>query len=106
MGKRSNRYFGKFSLCYAYGLKHHAFQGVHELDADLPDWYEARLINNYSIGKAVWLLFFPVFQVIRTARCKELFMFDKHVIMNIICQVAFDILIIYFWGWEQWHISF
>jgi sphingolipid 4-desaturase/C4-monooxygenase len=82
-----------------FHLKHHAFQGVHELDADLPDWYEARLINNYSIGKAVWLLFFPVFQVIRTARCKELFMFDKHVIMNIICQVAFDILIIYFWGW-------
>lgn len=82
-----------------FHLKHHAFQGVHELDADLPDWYEARLINNYSIGKAIWLLLFPVFQVIRTLRCKELFMFDKFVIANIVFQVIFDAAIIYFFGW-------
>ena len=82
-----------------FHLKHHAFQGVHELDADLPDWYEAKLINNYSIGKAIWLLFYPVFQVIRTIRCKELFMFDKHVIMNIAAQIVFDLVIFYFTGW-------
>lgn len=82
-----------------FHLKHHAFQGVHELDADLPDWYEARLINNYSIGKAIWLLLFPVFQVIRTFRCKELFMFDKYVIANILFQIVFDVVIIYFFGW-------
>ncbi|MFN8356096.1 MAG: fatty acid desaturase [Spirosomataceae bacterium] len=82
-----------------FHLKHHAFQGVHELDADLPDWYEAKLINNYFIGKSLWLLLFPIFQVIRTFRCKELFMFDRYVIANIIFQVLFDVAIIYFMGW-------
>jgi sphingolipid 4-desaturase/C4-monooxygenase len=60
-----------------YHLKHHAFQGVHELDADLPDAWEAKLINNYFIGKALWLLFFPVFQAVRTLRCLELAIIDK-----------------------------
>ena len=40
-----------------YHIKHHSFQGVHELDADLPNHWEAKLINNYFIGKILWLLF-------------------------------------------------
>jgi sphingolipid delta-4 desaturase len=44
-----------------YHIKHHSFQGVHELDADLPNKWEAKLINNYFIGKIIWLLFYPVF---------------------------------------------
>ena len=76
-----------------FHLKHHAFQGVHELDADLPDWYEAKLINNYFIGKAIWLLFFPIFQGIRTLRCKEVTFMDKFTIMNMVAQISFDIAI-------------
>ena len=34
-----------------YHIKHHSFQGVHELDADLPDFWEARLINNSFLEK-------------------------------------------------------
>lgn len=82
-----------------FHLKHHAFQGVHELDVDLPDWYEAKLINNYFIGKALWLLFFPIFQGIRTLRAKEVAFMDKFTIMNMLAQIAFDIAIVYFWGW-------
>lgn len=82
-----------------FHIKHHAFQGVHELDADLPDWYEAKLINNYFIGKAIWLLFFPVFQAIRTLRCREVAVVDKWVALNILVQLSFDIAIVYFWGW-------
>jgi sphingolipid 4-desaturase/C4-monooxygenase len=33
-----------------YHIKHHSFQGVHELDADLPNRWEAKLINNNFIG--------------------------------------------------------
>ena len=83
-----------------YHLKHHAFQGVHELDADLPDKWEAKLINNYFIGKAIWLLFFPVFQAIRTLRCLELAIIDKWVVMNIVGQIAFNAIIVYFMGWS------
>lgn len=82
-----------------YHLKHHAFQGVHELDADLPDYWEAKLINNYFIGKAIWLLLYPFFQAIRTIRCMELAVFDRWVILNIVCQLSFDAAIVYFWGW-------
>ncbi|MEY4988221.1 MAG: putative sphingolipid delta(4)-desaturase/C4-monooxygenase [Bacteroidota bacterium] len=82
-----------------YHLKHHAFQGVHELDADLPDYWEAKLINNYFIGKVLWLMLYPFFQGFRTIRCIELAVFDRGVIMNIIAQLAFDFAIVYFWGW-------
>ncbi len=81
-----------------YHIKHHAFQGVHELDADLPDFWEARLINNSFFGKAFWLLLFPVFQVIRTFRLKEIKPIDGWIVSNLIVQLAFDVAIWFFFG--------
>ena len=82
-----------------YHIKHHAFQGVHELDADLPSEWEAKLINNYFLGKALWMLFFPVFQAVRTIRCSELAVFDRWVVLNLVVQMTFNVAVIYFWGW-------
>jgi sphingolipid 4-desaturase/C4-monooxygenase len=76
-----------------YHIKHHAFQGVHELDGDLPDFWEARLINNSFFGKAIWLLFFPVFQSIRVIRLKEIKPIDGWIIANIVIQVSFNVAI-------------
>jgi len=76
-----------------YHLKHHSFQGVHELDADLPSRWEARLIGNFAIGKALWLLFFPLFQITRTARTKEIALVDRWVVLNWSTQIAFNVLI-------------
>ncbi len=42
-----------------YHIKHHSFQGVHELDADLPNKWEAKLINNYFIGKDAMAVILP-----------------------------------------------
>jgi sphingolipid 4-desaturase/C4-monooxygenase len=81
-----------------YHIKHHAFQGVHELDGDIPDFWEARLINNSFFGKALWLLFYPFFQVVRTFRLKEIKPVDGWIISNIIIQVAFDVALWYFFG--------
>jgi sphingolipid 4-desaturase/C4-monooxygenase len=72
-----------------YHIKHHSFQGVHELDADLPNYWEARLINNYFIGKVIWLLFYPFFQIFRISRLKEIKPFDKWVAINFILQFTF-----------------
>lgn len=83
-----------------FHIKHHAFQGVHELDADLPDWYEAKLIRNYAIGKAIWLLLFPIFQGIRTIRCRELAVLDRWVALNIGIQLIFNVLVVVFFGWK------
>ncbi|MBS1486607.1 MAG: fatty acid desaturase [Bacteroidetes bacterium] len=76
-----------------YHIKHHSFQGVHELDADLPDFWEARLFNNSTIGKMFWLLLYPFFQVFRTFRLKEIKPVDGWIITNWIAQIIFNVAI-------------
>jgi len=83
-----------------YHIKHHSFQGVHELDADLPNRWEAKLINNYFIGKVLWLAFFPLFQAGRLSRLKEIKPFDGWMLTNFMIQVAFSVGIYYFFGAE------
>jgi sphingolipid delta-4 desaturase len=83
-----------------YHIKHHSFQGIHELDADLPNKWEAKLINNYFLGKVLWLFFFPVFQSTRVSRLKELNLFDGLLIINIVVQLVFNVAIWYFMGWH------
>lgn len=83
-----------------YHIKHHSFQGVHELDADLPNKWEAKLINNSFLGKAIWLLFFPIFQIFRLPRLKEIHPFDGWILTNFILQAAFTTAIWYFLGWH------
>jgi sphingolipid delta-4 desaturase len=79
-------------------MKHHAFQGVYDLDADLPSYWEARLIGNSAIGKALWLLLFPIFQVTRPPRLKEIRMFDRWIVLNFAVQIAFDAAVYAFLG--------
>lgn len=82
-----------------YHLKHHSFQGIHELDADLPSKWEAKFINNSFLGKAIWMLFFPLFQFTRLGRLKEIRAFDGWVLTNLIIQIAFTALVYYVLGW-------
>lgn len=81
-----------------YHIKHHSFQGVHELDADLPNRWEARLINNYFIGKVLWLLLYPLFQVFRISRLKEIKPFDGWIALNWLVQIAFVTAVTIFLG--------
>lgn len=83
-----------------FHLKHHSFQGIHELDADLPSKWEARLISNNFFGKALWLLLFPLFQFFRLARLKEIKAFDSWTVINFLVQVVFTTAICYFFGWH------
>lgn len=76
-----------------YHLKHHAFQGVYELDADLPNKWEARLIGHSVLGKALWLLFYPFFYGLRPLRLKEIQLIDRWTTLNFAAQFAFDIAI-------------
>ncbi|HEU0065232.1 MAG TPA: fatty acid desaturase [Flavisolibacter sp.] len=72
-----------------YHIKHHSFQGVHELDADLPNRWEAKMINNYFIGKVIWFLFYPLFQAFRISRLKEIKPFDGWIALNWGVQILF-----------------
>jgi len=81
-----------------YHLKHHAFQGHHDIDADLASNWEAKLIGSNFIGKSFWLLLFPVFQALRPPRLKEIQFQSSWVWVNLVTIIAVDIAIVYFVG--------
>ncbi len=81
-----------------YHIKHHSFQGVYEIDGDIPGTAEAKLINHYFIGKAIWLLFYPIFQVFRLSRLKEIKAFDGWVAFNWAVQIVAMTAVCYFLG--------
>lgn len=85
---------------FVYHLKHHAHQGDYDYDADLANRWEARLIGNSALGKSIWLLFFPVFQLTRPPRLKSIIMWSKWSWFNLAMALAFDISITYFFGWN------
>lgn len=81
-----------------YHLAHHSHQGVYELDADVPNEWEARLVGNSGILKALWLLLFPIIAVTHTFRVKEVRMIDGWVAANWLIIVGIDVLIWIAWG--------
>jgi sphingolipid delta-4 desaturase len=83
-----------------YHLKHHAFQGHYEIDADIPSHWEAKLIGNSFIGKSIWLLFFPMFQMTRPPRLKQIQFNSFWVWVDASIVIAFDLIMLYFFGWK------
>lgn len=82
-----------------YHLKHHSFQGDYSLDADLASRWEAELVGASLLGKAFWLLLFPVFQSLRPTRLKEIKFINKWTLVNWIAVFGFDSLIVIYFGW-------
>jgi sphingolipid delta-4 desaturase len=85
----------------SYHLKHHSFQGDYYLDADLASKWEAKLIGNSFFGKALWEIFFPVFQAVRTPRLKEIQFINTWTIVNWVVVFGVDALVIIFFGWTS-----
>ncbi|REJ81596.1 MAG: fatty acid desaturase [Bacteroidetes bacterium] len=81
-----------------YHLMHHSYQGNHRKDADLPEFWEAKVFGYNFFSKALWLLLFPIFQVIRITRVKDVKVFDGWIIFNWLVQLAFNVAIWYFFG--------
>ena len=82
-----------------YHLKHHTHQGDYELDADLANEWEARLVGDKWYRKAIWLLFFPFFQITRPPRLKAIVMWNRWVAINLLFAIAYDVAVVYFCGW-------
>ena len=83
-----------------YHRMHHVHQGNYDLDADLPNLWEARFLGNNFLSKVIWLLFYPIIQTARTFRLKLIKPIDSWVILNWIVQFTFNFLIVYFFGWK------
>jgi sphingolipid delta-4 desaturase len=84
-----------FSICH---LAHHARQGDYRTDADLAGNWEARLIGNRWYAKALWLLLFPLFQLTRPMRLKDISVFTAWSIASLVASAAFDVAVLQFFG--------
>ncbi len=82
----------------SYHLKHHSFQGDYELDADIASRWEARLVGSTFVGKALWLLFFPLFQALRPPRLKEIKFANSWTLVNWVVVFSYDAAIIVLLG--------
>ena len=51
---------------------------------------QARLVQNSALGKAAWMLLFPLFQIARTFRLREIQFFDWWVTLNWAVQLVFN----------------
>jgi sphingolipid 4-desaturase/C4-monooxygenase len=82
-----------------YHLKHHQYQGDYDMDPDLADRWEARLIGNSVLGKACWLALFPIFQCYRTVRFRHRIpILNRWVVLNWAAQMAFNVAVFVFLG--------
>jgi sphingolipid 4-desaturase/C4-monooxygenase len=77
-----------------YHLKHHAHQGFYPFDGDLPSRWEARLVGHRAVGKALWLLFFPVFLALRPAHLRGMAHLCPWTVLNIAVVVAVDVAVL------------
>jgi sphingolipid 4-desaturase/C4-monooxygenase len=81
-----------------YHLKHHSFQGHYDLDADLASKWEAKLIGHSFLGKAIWLILFPLFQALRPPRLREIKFSNKWTYVNWLFVFGMDALVIIYLG--------
>jgi sphingolipid delta-4 desaturase len=86
-----------FGICH---LKHHSGQGSYHSDADLASHWEARLVGCHWYGKAIWVLFFPLFQLTRPMHLKNISVFTGWTIFGFCAAVAFDTFIVVAFGWN------
>lgn len=82
-----------------YHVEHHRYQGTDGYDVDLPTDWEGKFFHN-TATKLLWLFLQPLFYSLRPLfiRPKPL---TKLEILNIVVQIAFDILIWYFFGFKS-----
>ncbi|MGP0057815.1 MAG: fatty acid desaturase [Beijerinckiaceae bacterium] len=82
-----------------YHMKHHSHLGDYDYDADLPSRWEARLVGNRWYGKALWLFFFPVMQLVRLHRLRGTVpMGGRWTYINASVIILYDLAILYFFG--------
>jgi sphingolipid 4-desaturase/C4-monooxygenase len=83
-----------------YHLKHHSHQGEYDQDADLPSYWEARLVGNRWYAKILWLLFYPVLSITRAWRITSMPFYSVSFALSCIASAVFDIAVYLLCGWN------
>ena len=79
-----------------FHLLHHSNLDEYDYDGDLAFHWEARLVRNSPVRKAIWLLLFSVVEIIRPLRLKKAFA-DRWIVFNFLSIAVSDFLI---WYWS------
>ena len=75
-----------------FHLLHHARLGEYAYDGDLSSHWEARLVGASTIRKAVWLLLFPIVEMLRPLHIQKTSI-DRWTVFNVIAILISDLLI-------------
>jgi sphingolipid delta-4 desaturase len=78
-----------------YHLLHHSHLDEYDYDADLAFHWEARLVGNSPLRKALWLLLFGAIEIVRPLRVRKPFA-APWVVVNVLIVAAADFVI---WQW-------
>jgi sphingolipid delta-4 desaturase len=82
-----------------YHLLHHSNLDEYDDDGDLAFHWEARLVGDSPLRKALWLLLFSVVEVIRPMRVKKP-LWTRWLVLNVAVVVATNLLIWFACGWQ------
>jgi sphingolipid delta-4 desaturase len=83
---------------HRYHLNHHSYQGVYELDADLPARWELRLVGDSPWRKALWLFLFPLVEGLRPMRLQEIRFSSAWLWSSVAVVAASDLLVLFLLG--------
>jgi len=107
-GRLANRWYNNITnLCMGapaagsfkpYHLAHHSHQGVVGVDTDVPSDLEATFAKD-TPRKLFWLTFQLFNYVARPFFIKPL-PIDRWMVINFLCAITFDTLLVYCWGWK------
>jgi sphingolipid 4-desaturase/C4-monooxygenase len=86
-----------FRACH---LAHHSHLGEMDGDTDIPHEWEARLVGHSTWRKALWFLFFPVFQALRVTRVQGVATADRWVVANYVVNFGTAALLAWLVGWN------
>lgn len=82
-----------------YHILHHRYQGMDEVDPDLPTKFEAWFFCN-TITKLFWVILQPAFYALRPMIMNPMTPNGLE-ILNMVVQFGFDCLVVRFWGWKS-----
>lgn len=81
-----------------YHLQHHAHQGVHDKDADMPRKWEVWCFNHGVIGKSIWLALYGLIVASRSFTMRGFRLPVGWTIANYLSSLLFDAILFYFFG--------
>ena len=79
-----------------FHMYHHRNSGHRDLDPDIPPVWEADLVGNSPLKKALWIGFFLVSQCFRPNKLKNVNLLNKWIALNFAFSAISISLIVYF----------